>query len=183
MQFPEECRWGVFSFQSSLASFWFSFGTLNYRFQGKGEDVGTKIQVSFNDACPVAQSCLTLWDPTDCSPPAFSVHGILQAAGLMWVAMSLFRASSDPTIGPRSPALQADSLPSEPQFSLVQLLSHVQLFATPWTAARQDSLSITNSDSLLRLMSIESVRPSNHLILCRPLLLLPSVFPHQGLFK
>ena len=56
------------------------------------------------------------------------------------------------------------------QFSSVQSLSCVQLFATPWTAARQASLSITNSQSLLKLMSIESVMPSNHLILCRPLL-------------
>ena len=59
----------------------------------------------------------------------------------------------------------------------VQLLSHVQLFVSPWTAAHQASLSITNSWSLLKLMSIESVTPSNHLILCRPLPLLPSVFP------
>ena len=51
--------------------------------------------------------------------------------------------------------------------SSVQLLSHVQLFVTPWTAARQASLSITNSESLLKLMSIKSVMPSNHLILCR----------------
>ena len=58
----------------------------------------------------------------------------------------------------------------------VQLLNCVQLFATPWTAARQASLSITNSWSLLKLMSIESVMPSNHLILCRPLLLPPSIF-------
>ena len=58
----------------------------------------------------------------------------------------------------------------------VQLLSCVQLFATPWTAARQASLSITNSWSLPKLMSIESVMPSNHLILCRPLLLSPSIF-------
>ena len=61
-------------------------------------------------------------------------------------------------------------------FSSIQLLSCVQLFATPWAAARQASLSITNSQSLLRLMSIELVMPSNHLILCRPLLLLPSIF-------
>ena len=61
-------------------------------------------------------------------------------------------------------------------FSSVQSLSCVQLFATPWTAAHQASLSITNSWNLLKLMSIESVMPSNHLILCRPLLL-PSVFP------
>ena len=62
------------------------------------------------------------------------------------------------------------------QFSSVQSLSRVRS-ATPWTAAHQASLSITNSWSLLKLMSIELVMPSNHLILCRPLLLLPSVFP------
>ena len=59
----------------------------------------------------------------------------------------------------------------------VQLLSCVQLFATPWTAARQDSLSITNSQSLLKLMSIALVMPSNHLVLCHPLLLLLSILP------
>ena len=63
------------------------------------------------------------------------------------------------------------------KFSSVQLLSRVWLFATPWTVARQATLSITNSQSLLKLMSIESVIPSNHLILCHPLLLLPSIFP------
>ena len=62
-------------------------------------------------------------------------------------------------------------------FSSVQSLSCVQLFATPWTATHQASLSITNLQSLLKLMSIESVMPSNHLILCHPLLLLQSVFP------
>ena len=62
------------------------------------------------------------------------------------------------------------------QFSSVQLLSHVQFFVTPWTVARQASLSITNSRSLPRLMSTESVMPSNHLILCHPLLLPPSIF-------
>ena len=61
------------------------------------------------------------------------------------------------------------------QFNSVQSLSHVQPFVTLWTAARQASLSITNSQSLLKCMSIESVMLSNHLILCRPLLLLPSV--------
>ena len=68
-------------------------------------------------------------------------------------------------------------------FSSVQLLSCVRLFVTPWTAACQASLSITNSWSLPRLMSIESVRPSNHLILCRPLLLLPSIFPSIRVFS
>ena len=69
------------------------------------------------------------------------------------------------------------------QFSSVQSLSHVQLFATPWTAVHQASLSITNSRSLLKLMSIESVTPSNHFILCRPLLLLSSVFPSIRVFS
>ena len=66
---------------------------------------------------------------------------------------------------------------------VVQSLSRVRLFATPWTAARQASLSITISWSLLKLMSIESAMPSNHLILCRPLLLLPSVFPSIRVFS
>ena len=69
------------------------------------------------------------------------------------------------------------------QFSSVQSLSCVQLFVTPRTAARQASLSITNSWSLLKLMSIESVMPSNHLILCRVLLLLPSIFPNIRVFS
>ena len=67
--------------------------------------------------------------------------------------------------------------------SSVQSLSHVRLFATPWTAACQASLSITNSQSLLKLMSIESVMPSNYLILCHPLLLLPSIFPRIRVFS
>ena len=68
-------------------------------------------------------------------------------------------------------------------FSSVKLLSPVWLFVTPWTAAHQASLSITNSWSLLKLMSIESVMPSNHLILCHPLLLLPSIFPSIRVFS
>ena len=66
---------------------------------------------------------------------------------------------------------------------IVQLLSHVQLFVTPWTAARQDSLSFTISQGLLKLMSFESVLPSNHLILCHPLLLLPLIFPSIRVFS
>ena len=65
---------------------------------------------------------------------------------------------------------------------IVQSLSCVQLFATPWTAERKTSLSVTNSWSLLKLMSIELVMPSNHLILCHPLLLLPSIFRIIGVF-
>ena len=64
----------------------------------------------------------------------------------------------------------------------VQLLSCIQHFATPWTAARQASLSITNSQSLLKLIS-KLVMPSNHLILCRPFLLLPSIFPNVRVFS
>ena len=67
--------------------------------------------------------------------------------------------------------------------SSVQSLSHVQLFMTPWTTTRQASLSITNSRSLLKLMSIESVMPSNHLILCCPLLLPPSIIPSIRVFS
>ena len=69
------------------------------------------------------------------------------------------------------------------QFSSVQSLSRVQLFLTPWAAARQASLSFTNSQSLLKLMSIKSVMPSNHLILWCPLLLLPSIFPSIRVFS
>ena len=66
---------------------------------------------------------------------------------------------------------------------IVQRLSHVQVFMTPWTAAHQASLSFTNSRSLLKLMCIESVMPSNHLILCRSLILLPSSFPSIRVFS
>ena len=79
-----------------------------------------------------------------------------------------------------SPTVQHRELYS---ISSVQSLSHVQLFATPWTAAHQASLSITSSWSLLKLMSIESVMPSNHLILCHPLHLPPLIFPSIRVFS
>ena len=88
-----------------------------------------------------------------------------------------------------SPALQADFLPAElagkPEIIRVQFSSVTQscLFATPWTVASQAYLSITNSQSWLKLMSIKSVMPSNHLILCRPLLFLPSIFPRIRVFS
>ena len=69
------------------------------------------------------------------------------------------------------------------KFSSLQSLSHIQLFVTLWTAAHQASLSITNSQSLLKLMSYVSVMPSNHLILCSPLLLHPSIFPSIRVFS
>ena len=69
------------------------------------------------------------------------------------------------------------------RFSSVQPLSRVRLFVTPWTVSRQDSLSITNSWSLLKLMSIELVMSFNHLVLCRPFLLPPSIFPSIRVFS
>ena len=79
--------------------------------------------------------------------------------------------------------LYSPTLTSLHQFSSVQSLSRVQLFATPWTTARQASLSITNSQSLLKFMSIESEMPSNHLILSRPHLLPSSIFPNTRVFS
>ena len=76
-----------------------------------------------------------------------------------------------------------NSNPVSVQFSSVQLLGRVQLFVTPWTTTRQASLFITNSRSLLKLMSIESVMPSSHLILYRPLLLLPRIHPSTRVFS
>ena len=88
-----------------------------------------------------------------------------------------------PAVYPATPAVGEDGAwghqfigSSRLQFSSVQSLSRIQLFVTPWTAAYQASLSITNSQRLLKLMSIELVMASNHLTLCRPLLLLPSIF-------
>ena len=91
---------------------------------------------------------------------------------------------TETTNGPAQPlmVLQPLSQVSSCQFSSVQSLSHIRLFATPWTAAHQASLSTTNSWSLLKLMSVELVMPSNHLILCL-LLLLPSVYPSTGSFQ
>ena len=79
--------------------------------------------------------------------------------------------------------LQKYLQPSKLGISSVQSFSRVQLFATPWTVAHQASLSITNSQSLLKLTSIELMMPYNHLILCRPLLLLPSVIPSIRVFS
>ena len=83
----------------------------------------------------------------------------------------------------RGSTLMLTKLKRASSFSSVQSLSHVRLFAAPWTAAYQASLSITKFRSLLKLMSIELVMPSNHLILCCPLLLLPSIFPSIRVFS
>ena len=109
--------------------------------------------------------------------------GILQARILEWGAMPSSRGSSWSRDQTQVSSIAGGfftvwtTREAHFQFSSVQLLSHVRLFVTPWTAAHQASLSITNSQSLPNLMSIESVMPSNHLILCHSLLLLPSIFP------
>ena len=108
---------------------------------------------------------------------------------MTYLSYSLINTSSNKpsmTPWPMFDVLQVFSLwisPYSTYFSSVQSLSHVRLFATPWTATRQVSLSITNSQSSLKPMSIESVMPSNHLILCHPLLLLPSIFPSNQVFS
>ena len=127
----------------------------------------------------------------DCSLPGSSVHGILQARILEWAAMPSSKGSSgsrDQTcISCIAGRVLTTESPGKPlckdQFSSVRLLSCVRLFATPWTAACQASRSSTNSQSLLRLVSIESVMSSNHHILCCPLLLLPSIFPIIRVFS
>ena len=109
---------------------------------------------------PFSRLVVSLCYPMNCSPLGSSVHGIFQTRILVWVAISF----------------------SNPARS-VQSLSCVRDFATPRTSACQASLSITNSRSLLKLMSIESVMPSNHLILCSPLILSPSISPSIRVFS
>ena len=121
----------------------------------------------------VAQSCLTLCDPMDCSTSGFPVHH-----QLLELTQTHVHQVSD-AIQPFHP----DQSILLFQFSSVQSLSHVWLFVTLWTVARQASLSITNSQSLLKHMAIELVMPSNHLILCHPLLLPPSIFPSIRVFS
>ena len=131
----------------------------------------------------------TLCNPLDCSPPRSSVHGILQARILEWIAISFLQKSfliqgSNPghlhcrqilyCLSHQGGPVIWDHLPNK--VVVVQSLSSIQLFVIPWTAARQVSLSFTISRSLLKLLSIESVMSFNHLILCHPLLLLPSIF-------
>ena len=112
------------------------------------------------------QPCLTLCDPIKGSPPGSHVPGILQARTLELVAIFFFNAW-----------YQGHQIRSD------QSISRVRLFATPWIAALQASLSITSSKRWLRLMSIESVRPSIHLILCCSLLLLPPIHPSIRVFS
>ena len=154
----------------------------------------------------VAQSRPTLWDPVDWSPPGSSVLGILWAritgVGRHSLLQRIFltqvscMAGRFSTIWATREAVILSLICELYVFSSgccyhllfvfsqsVQSLSHVQLFATPWTAARQAFLPIGNSWSLLKLRSIELVMPSNRLILCRPLLLPPSIFPSIRVFS
>ena len=143
--------------------------------------------------CLVAQSCLILCDPMDCSLLGSSVHGILQARVLECVSMPSSRQSSQSRVLTQVPlfagrfftiwATRGLYIYISVQVSSVQSLSHVQLFATPWIAACQASLPITSSRSSLKLMSIKSVMPSSHLILCHPLFLLPPIPPSIRVFS
>ena len=137
----------------------------------------------------VAQSCLTLCEPMD-----YTVHGIPQARILEWVAFPFSTGSSQPRsqIGTSCTAggfftnwATREARKRLVQFSSVQSLSRVWLwlFVTPWTATHQASLSITNSQSLPKPVSIESMMTSNHHILCHPLLLLLSIFPSIEVFS
>ena len=117
--------------------------------------------------------CPTLSNPMDCSLPGSSIHGIFQAGVLEWGAIAFSRSTVTVLF----------NKPSVPEFSSVQSPTSVRLYATPWTAACQASLSISNSWSLPKLTSIEFVMPSNHLILCRPLFLPPSIFPRIKVFS
>ena len=121
-----------------------------------------------------------LCDPMDCSMPSLPVHHQLSEftqTHAHWVSDAIH--PSHPLSFPSPPAFNL----SHHQFSSVQSLSRVWVFETPWIAAHQASLSITNSRSSLRLTSIVLVMPSKHLILCRPLLLLPSITPSIRVFS
>ena len=129
----------------------------------------------------VAQLCPTLCNPRDCSTPGLPVHHQLPEP----IQSRVHRVGDaiQPFHPLSSPSPPTFNLPQH-QFSSVQSLSRVRLFATPWTAACQASLSIiTNCRSLPKSMSIESVMPFNHLILCRPLLLLTSILPSTRVFS
>jgi len=128
----------------------------------------------------VAQLCPTLSDPMDCSLLDSSVHGIFQARVLEWGASAFSVNISCNTLNISFHFLLSYKVSAEKsvQFSCC----YVQLFATTGTAAHQASLSITSSQSLLKLMFTELVMPCNHLILCHTLLLPPSIFPSIRVF-
>ena len=127
----------------------------------------------------------------DCSPPGSSVHGISQARKLEWVAFPSPGDLPDPGITSASSALAGRFFTAEPpgncrdmNFVVVQSLSHVQVFATPQTRSTTPAfLCFTISWSLLKLMSIELVKPSNHLILCHPFSFCLQFFSASGSFQ
>ena len=137
--------------------------------------------------CSGTQLCLTLCDPMNYSPPVSSVHGVFQARILEWVTISSSKGSSrsrDQTSVSCVSCIAGRSLTIEPSgkpyvtIRSDQIRSVAQSCPTlcdPMNRSTPASLSITNSRSSLRLTSIESVMPSSHLILCRPLLLLPPI--------
>ena len=130
--------------------------------------------------------CPTLCDPMDCRVCPWNSPGKTTEVSCHSLLQGIFLTQSLNLGLPHCrQILQHLSHQGNPcnRISSVQSLSRVQLFVTPWTAAHQASLSITNSQSLPKLMSIESVMPSNHLILYRPLLLLPSIFPSIRVFS
>ena len=144
--------------------------------------------------CLVTKSYPTLGDPVDCSLPHSSVHEISQARILECVALSFFRGSSWPRDRTCTSCIsyvgfftiaQPGKLLAGRDINIISILKGGLLFscsvitdsATPWTAARQASLPFTISWSMVKLMSNELMMPSNHLILCRPIPLLPSIFP------
>ena len=122
--------------------------------------------------CSVIPGC---WSSARRDLPCCSALGWVSSSWDSWLLLHLQHLQ-------HTTSLEAWPAPTALQFSSVQSLSCVQLFVTPWNTARQASLSITNSRSPPKLMSIESVMPSNHLILCHPLLLLPSIFPSIRVF-
>ena len=122
--------------------------------------------------CSVIPGC---WSSAWRDLPCCSALGWVSSSWDSWLLLHLQHLQ-------HTTSLEAWPAPTAVQFSSVQSLSCVQLFVTPWNTARQASLSITNSQSPPKLMSIESVMPSNHLILCHPLLLLPSIFPSIRVF-
>ena len=174
----------------------------------KEKNIGEETNFYWPQFSSVTQSCPTLSDPMNCSMPSLPVHHQLPEftqtrPSSRWchpaISSSVVPFSSCPQLLPAwgskeiihlNPHKYEDwvhyrtgPVKSPVQFSSVQSLSCVRLFATPWITAHQASLSITNSQSSLRPTSIQSVMPSSHLILCHPLLLLPPIPPSIKVFS
>ena len=143
--------------------------------------------------CLVAQSYLTLYDPVDYSLPGSSVCGILQTRMLEWVAISFSRECPWPrnqthvscisSLAGEFFTTETSRKSSSLEFCCYSVAKSCLTLFNQWIAGCQAFLSLTVSQSLLRFMPIESVRLSNHLILCHPLLLLPSIFPSIRIFS